>query len=403
MRSSARSWLAICLFGFVAATPALSGTYSNVTQFALPSGSQPQGIVTGPDGALWVADYAGYIVRLATDGSYIQYPACCGPDQIVSGPDGALWFTEWEGSQIGRITTSGTLTGYTIESGAPGLNGLTVGPDGAMWFTESNSNKIGRITTDGAVTEYAVPTFGSFPHGIVTGPDGALWFTEVFGDRIGRITTQGAFTEYPVTTPGSLPEEITLGPDGALWFTELGANKIGRITTSGAVAEYRVNGPSGIIPGPDGALWFTSVNGFGRITVGGVVTVFRVSGSTSDEDLLTTGPDGTLWFTQADIATVAHAPFCALGFSASFNAGTLTMNYNLGITTPATFNILLANSAGPVGKPFSKAIGPVTPVQAFTMIWSPFPNLGAVTVHPVLATGTGDVQCSEWATVDSSH
>jgi len=74
----------------------------------------------------------------------------------------------------------------------------TTGPDGALWFTEANcvreqssrcivGNKIGRITTAGAVTEFTIPSDGSGPHSITTGPDGALWFTEYYGNRVGRL------------------------------------------------------------------------------------------------------------------------------------------------------------------------------------------------------------------------
>ena len=78
--------------------------------------------------------------------------------------------------------------------------GITSGPDGSLWFTESAAiaNKIGKITTAGTVSEYSVPTPAASPVGIVTGPDGALWFTESAGNKIGRITIAGVFTEYAV-------------------------------------------------------------------------------------------------------------------------------------------------------------------------------------------------------------
>ena len=52
---------------------------------------------------------------------------------------------------------------------------------------EYGSNKIGRVTTSGGVTEYSVPTVSAEPEGITSGPDGALWFTEFGGGKIGRI------------------------------------------------------------------------------------------------------------------------------------------------------------------------------------------------------------------------
>jgi virginiamycin B lyase len=46
---------------------------------------------------------------------------------------------------------------------------------------------MGRITTSGSITEYSLPNSSSGPSGITTGPDGALWFTESGTDKIGRI------------------------------------------------------------------------------------------------------------------------------------------------------------------------------------------------------------------------
>ena len=74
-----------------------------------------------------------------------------------------------------------------LEIDAKFLTEITAGPDGALWFTEYSANRIGRITTAGVITEYTVPTASSKPYGIAVGPDGALWFTESNADKIGRI------------------------------------------------------------------------------------------------------------------------------------------------------------------------------------------------------------------------
>ena len=39
------------------------------------------------------------------------------PAGIVAGPDGSLWFTEFAGSRIGRITTAGAITAFSLPSG----------------------------------------------------------------------------------------------------------------------------------------------------------------------------------------------------------------------------------------------------------------------------------------------
>ena len=78
-----------------------------------------------------------------------------------------------------------SLTEYPVPAGgwiAP--YGIAAGADGALWFTEQLGNKIGRITTSGGLTEYSLPAgplistspfiFSNLPWGIASGPDGAL-------------------------------------------------------------------------------------------------------------------------------------------------------------------------------------------------------------------------------------
>ncbi|HZU01746.1 MAG TPA: hypothetical protein VFA10_18900 [Ktedonobacteraceae bacterium] len=247
------------------------------------------------------------------------------PYAITRGADGNLWFTEESanGSQIGRVSTGGSITMFPVpitSGGLPGIGpqGITAGPNGNLWFTEVDANQIGRISPSGTITEFPIPTANCFPEGITTGPDGNLWFIEV-GHKIGRISPSGSITEFPLTTisdlSGSVPNEIVAGPDGNLWFTEVSANRIGRISPSGSITEFPVpmpiptdnngqieNGLSGIVAGPDGNLWFTEVsaNKIGRISPSGSITAFPIPTAKGDPVGITSGPDGNLWFTESN-------------------------------------------------------------------------------------------------------
>src|SRR5437016_3797300 len=95
------------------------------------------------------------------------------------------------GAGLPGIGRGQTIREFPVGSGP---TGIAAGPDGARWFTEI-LDKIGRITTAGVVTEFSVPTSVSSPAFIAAGPDGNLWFTEVNGNKIGRITTAGIVTE----------------------------------------------------------------------------------------------------------------------------------------------------------------------------------------------------------------
>jgi virginiamycin B lyase len=240
------------------------------------------------------------------------------PFGIATGPDGALWFVEGDGNKIGRITTAGAVTEYTIPTKTTFGNFsshpqcIVAGPDGAMWFVEGDGNKIGRITTAGVITEF--PNFaGGWPQCLTVGPDGALWISDQgpmgggkpTGDGwIGRITTAGVLTRFPLPRPNVQANFITAGDDGALWFGT-DANTIARITTAGVVTEFTLPTPNtvvfGITAGPDGALWFAEpvANKIGRITTAGVITEFALPTAGSGPSWLVTGPDGALWFTEA--------------------------------------------------------------------------------------------------------
>src|SRR5262245_368712 len=150
-----------------------------------------------------------------------------------AGPDGAVWFTDSFERRIWRSTTSGALTSFSANLGAP--NAITAGPDGALWFT---AGQLGRITTTGAVSSMAVP---SGPNGVLLGAitsdaDGNLWLGGYDLTRSGgvivRSTTAGAMTSTTLPTYTEI-DGITRGPDGASWFTQMdnqtGVSKIGRI------------------------------------------------------------------------------------------------------------------------------------------------------------------------------
>jgi len=180
-------------------------------------GSSPSPAVGGP-----AATGAG-VVKNYSD------PSISGPNGIATGPDGALWFTNLNLNVIGRITTAGVVSSVNDPNSSVPW-GITAGSDGAVWFANVGNNVIGRISTAGVATYFMNPTVVG-PLEITGGPDGALWFTNKGNDSIGRITTRGVVTNYTAATISS-PDGITVGPDGALWFTNNGNNSIGRITTS---------------------------------------------------------------------------------------------------------------------------------------------------------------------------
>lgn len=403
----------VLFLGLSAAAVAQQGTYDQITYYdVMEKGPTIGGTFGAAEGGAWFADYHGGQIGKVTEGyGFVYYyfipTVNSGPLGVLQDVDGAVWFTESTANKIGLLPPVGAAVDYPVPTPDSGLNyGITTGPDGAIWFTEGAANKIGRITAAGLIAEYPVPTPGSEPYAISAGSDGALWFTEYLANQIGRITTSGAITEYTVGSSGNLTG-IKAGPDGALWFLEsTGAvNQVGRITTAGAVTEYAVPTPDAglgwIAQGGDGAMWFTESLGhkIGRITMTGTITEYDAAGNSPQN--IAAASTGNLWFTEAS-GDMGQALACGLGFSASFAGGTLTMNFDLGINTQATFNVFLKDANGTIAEPISELVGPLSAPVPFTREWHNVPNLGSLTVQASLQAAGGQAICSQWATVDTA-
>jgi virginiamycin B lyase len=298
---------------------------AGVIEFPLPSAvTQPAGIVTGPDGNLWLTDFAGSRIWRMTPagiGTEFVLAAGRGPLGIALGPDGKLYFTERLADSIGRIdplagdtaAIQASIVEFAVPGAGSGPHGITAGPDGNLWFTEFGADQIGRLTIGGVIFEFPAGPPGGGPAGITVGPDGALWYTVATASQIGRMTTAGTLTNlFPLDT-GTDPEGIALGADGALWYTNFGRGTLGRITTAGAVSELPLGaggGPLGVAAGGDGALWATLAitDTIARVTTSGVIAGFGLPTPLSQPTGIAVGPDGAVWLTEAAANRIGRMP-----------------------------------------------------------------------------------------------
>ena len=232
-RSAARLAFAVTSASVLLITLVTPAHALTIQEYPSPHGDD---IALGPDGNMWSALQDVFAVARITDtGAITDLPVTQRDTEYLvgttSGPDGKIWFTEDYGggsgeyARIGRMTTSGTVTEFTLPTITSGAGRIAPGPDGALWFA-GDPSAIGRITTSGKITEFPIP--GGDTADITAGPDGNMWFTEWNGNKIGRLTHAGVFTEYPVPTASSVPDRITAAGDRGMWFTEH-AHKIGRV------------------------------------------------------------------------------------------------------------------------------------------------------------------------------
>ena len=165
-----------------------------VTEYVVPGGPYPFQIAAGPDGAMWFTAFTygvQVIGRITASGEVTRYSlpnpsSDSNPEGIAAGPDGALWFTENGANRIGRISLQGDLTEYDLPTKSFPTS-IAAGTDGAVWFT--GYYQVGRITTTGTITVYST-RIGHFIRGIAPGSFG-LWFTGVYPSQIGHVPACG--------------------------------------------------------------------------------------------------------------------------------------------------------------------------------------------------------------------
>ena len=300
------------------------------TAFKLPSGDVVPGVITtGHEGDLWFTEqYEEKVGRITPSGEVTEFalPKGSQPYGLAPGPEGDLWSTvrnklEPESGQQGegridRITPSGGITEFFL-AGEPSSGAITAGPEGDMWFTVQGA-EIGRITPNGAITEFPIPD-GHSATSITAGPEGKIWFGQ--SGEVGSMTPSGAVTES--SSPGEKPG-ITVGPEGDIWFTDriftpptgeqeegqLEA-RIGHVERNGRIHVFRLVGspdyPGPISAGPDGDLWFTVLSyGFrgpfgdtiGRITPAGRISLVEPEAGGTIAGF-TVGLEGDLWMTSS--------------------------------------------------------------------------------------------------------
>jgi virginiamycin B lyase len=144
---------------------------------------------------MWFTENTGSKVGRLSGGAFTEYTLPepnAQPEGIVTGPDGNLWVAAFGPSNIVQVTPLGAMTVYNVLTFNAGPSRIAIGPgdDGnpALWFTEVNANNIAQITTAGVVSEFAIPTAASGANGIALGPDNDIFFTEHTSNKIGIET-----------------------------------------------------------------------------------------------------------------------------------------------------------------------------------------------------------------------
>jgi streptogramin lyase len=343
---------------------------NNLMVFQVPPvGALALGLAFGSDGDVWFTDLPRPLIgKISPTGIVTEYPLsgeAATAASITAGTRGTLWFT-WASqgnspSGIGRITENGKVTLFTVPNACffQDWNGITLGPDGNIWFTDYCNDKIGRITSTGIVTEFSLSGPNHRVWGIAAGRGGDLWFTDAGQPAIGRITTSGVVTEYAMPS-GWVAIPIVSGPEGRIYAGAWGGPRysagIAQVTTLGQIAVYpiRVSQPIGLTFGGDGNIWIvgtrSSVAEFDPIDhVGSNPIKLPIEGSIGDD--IVRGSDGEMWISDGDTIVEYVDDLTSIGIRLNGEISIIDPNYGfevgyaVGIGTLTQTISLTANEA----------------------------------------------------------
>ena len=191
----------------------------------------PDGLAIGADGSLYVAELIGHRVRrIAPDGTISTFAGggsskaegalatqanLSAPSGLVSAPDGSLYISEREGHRIRRVGPHGRIetvagTGKPGFSGDDGLalqaklsepRGMALGPDGALYVADQGNDRVRRIESTGRISSVvgggsrpatempaATNVHLSAPDGLAFASDGSLFIATE--DGLVRVTPE---------------------------------------------------------------------------------------------------------------------------------------------------------------------------------------------------------------------
>ncbi|HEU5062880.1 MAG TPA: DUF6531 domain-containing protein [Solirubrobacterales bacterium] len=252
----------------------------------------PTDVAIGPEGDLWVADYANNRVQhLNPAGEYVGQFGSLGsaagklnnPASIAIDAEGNLWVADKGNSRIQKFSPEGALLdGFgSLGSGNGQFNrpeGIAIDAAGDIWVSDTYNYRIQKFSAEGDFIEVVAPEgLGSIePTGIDAGPGGKVWVADWTNNRVAVLSEGGAF-ELSFGTAGSgpgqfdRPDAIEVDESGNVWVGDQNNGRIQRFDQEGSyVDQFGAKGsgpgqfsfgyPFGFAVGEDRRIWVADRN-----------------------------------------------------------------------------------------------------------------------------------------------
>jgi virginiamycin B lyase len=220
-----------------------AGGYGGLMTAVTPAGVQTDhpiagahigSVLVGPDRNMWFTDYGnnkiGYVSKAGVATEFAM-PSGIQPDYMVVGSDGNFWIANGDKARIVKASVAGVTLGSYGKGISTGefFGGIVAAPDGNVYFTEDAGSftipdKIGRITPKGKITEIGTLPPYSYPNGLTVGKDNNVYFSIEQLQAVGKIDTATAkvTVHYLPLTGDRGTTAIVNGPDDRLYLAGTG-------------------------------------------------------------------------------------------------------------------------------------------------------------------------------------
>ncbi|WP_240498267.1 SMP-30/gluconolactonase/LRE family protein [Williamsia sp. 1135] len=189
------------------------------------------GIRTGPDGRIYVAQVAGsQISALDLDTGQLETISAKGgdivaPDDVAFAPSGDMYITEYYDGRVSvRSPDGGTRL---VRDDLPGANGITI-HQGRLFVNECRvGGRLMEIDPAGGAPRVLLDEL-PMPNGMEVGPDGKLYYPLLGTNDIWRIDPEGGEPERVAGDLG-VPDAVKFDSEGFIVSTQVASGQVLRI------------------------------------------------------------------------------------------------------------------------------------------------------------------------------
>ena len=178
------------------------------------------------------------ILKLDTgSGKISEYPVPRGssPFGLVATKDNSVWYSAEIGNVVVKLNPStGELTPHDVPTERSDLRALSIDAQGNLWVAATESGKLVKVDGGtGKATEYTPPAEDSGPYSVDVDPKrNVVWFSEIFTDRIARFDpTKNSFVEFnlPSADLDVRHLQVDRSHPNRVWWSGTRSGKIGYV------------------------------------------------------------------------------------------------------------------------------------------------------------------------------